>query len=111
MWPVDRRRVRPGRRIQLWLAAASLLGGCGLRERAAEDSNAAFSFSSRSLAEVVLDTSLQLTERRYRTGLVPAAFDTRGGEQFLARVAKAAKLSDCFIARPRMDWIKYGPQG
>ena len=114
MWPVDRRRIKPNRRIQLWLAAVCLAGGCGPRESAEEDGDVILPFSSRSLAEVVLDTSLRVSERRYRTGLVPSAFEIGAGdegERFLERLEEAAKLSDCFVARPRMDWIKFGPQG
>lgn len=103
------------RRIPVWLAGVFLAGGCGLRERAAEEDGVTpLPFSSRSLAEVVLDTSLRLTERRYRTGLVPSAFDAGGidvGVRFVGRLEEAAKLSDCFVARPRMNWVKFGPLG
>ncbi len=101
-------------RIQLLFVAVCLAGGCRPKESTEGEGDATLSFSSRSLAEVVLDTSLQLSERHYRTGLVPSAFEIGGvdeGERFLTRLEEAAKLSDCFISRPRMDWIKFGPQG
>jgi hypothetical protein len=106
--------MRLSRQILLWLAGVLLAGGCGLSERAAEDGDDTLPFSSRSLTEVILDTSLGVSERRYQTGLVPAGFDIRAideGERSSHRIEEAAKLSDCFVARPLMDWTKFGPQG
>lgn len=111
---IDRGKVGLRRRIPVWFAGFFFVGGCGLSHNAAPDDDPVLPFSSRSLAEVVVDTSLRVTERRYQTGLVPSAFDIGGidlGERFLRRLEEAAKLSDCFVARPRMDWVKFGPLG
>ncbi len=71
-------------------------------------------FSSRSLSEVLYDTSVDLTERRFLTGIVPVALKSANfdeGQRFRRRVAEAATVSDCFVSRPRMDWVEFGENG
>ncbi len=86
--------------------------GCGVRPPAGDDDAPAFSI--RSLPEVVLDTTVDATERRFLTGMVPVALKTPDfdeGQRFLSRVEAAVQISDCFVSRPRMDWVEFGPDG
>ncbi|NOT00716.1 MAG: hypothetical protein HOP29_08820 [Phycisphaerales bacterium] len=68
----------------------------------------------RSVPEVLLDRTVHAVERRYKTGVVPVAVSTNTfdqGVRLLRRVETATDYSDCFVARPRMDWEAFGPDG
>lgn len=71
-------------------------------------------FSAVGLPRVTTSSTLRLTKRRYLTGCVPAAFTVDSGDQgqrFFARVRQSAQYGDAFVARPRMDWVRFGPNG
>jgi hypothetical protein len=79
-----------------------------------EEQPDAATFSGRSLPEVVLDASITVDERRYLTGSVPVAISTNTfdqAERIRGFVETASGYHDCFVARPRMDWVEFGPRG
>lgn len=71
-------------------------------------------FSGVGLPRVTTSMTLRMTKRRFLTGCVPAAFTIDSGDQgqrYFARVKQSARYGDAFVARPRMDWVRFGPNG
>jgi len=90
---------------------ALLLGGCPGGAPAASNP---LPVATLGLASVTSAAQVRYTQRHYHVGCVPAAFTVdRGdeGRQFFVRVATAAQYGECFVARPRMDWTRFGPNG
>lgn len=92
---------------------AALLGGCP-GSNSSDKSSTAPPYSTLSIPSVSGDTTIRFPSRHYRTGVVPSAFannDIDQGRQYFGRVAKSTAYGDCFVARPRMDWERWGPNG
>ncbi len=91
---------------------ALLIGGCpGDSGKTAASPPAV---ATLGLPSVTSDAQVRYAARRYHLGCVPAAFTVDSGDQgrrFFSRVATAAHYGECFVARPRMDWRRFGPNG
>lgn len=101
----------------VWIALATalpaaLVGGCPT-DNTAEQTNSP-AFSTVGIPQVSGDTTIRYKSRHYLTGVVPTAFannDFDEGRQYFARVAASTAYGDAFVARPRMDWERWGPEG